>query len=232
MEFIVAILFLIFTSGISNKYIIAAMLLVVIAVPVVYNNLPPHALKRIEVFLNPGSDPRGDGYNILQSQLAVGSGQLLGMGFGKGNQTQLGFLHPKTTDFIFSVIGEELGFIGTATIIIVTHSVKAYKIWPVITGKLVTISFIKFLPSLVFKSAVYNPWPNLNLGIFCPGFNAFFIHSIDFATLSLKQSFSPAWILTVNPSSSVTAYWTNSSITGFKSDISFISSPIKSLPTT
>lgn len=116
--FIVAILFLIFTSGISNKYIIAAMLLVVIAVPVVYNNLPPHALKRIEVFLNPGSDPRGDGYNILQSQLAVGSGQLLGMGFGKGNQTQLGFLHPKTTDFIFSVIGEELGFIATGSIVI------------------------------------------------------------------------------------------------------------------
>ena len=116
--FIVAILFLIFTSGISNKYIVAAMLLVVIAVPVVYNNLPPHALKRIEVFLNPGSDPRGDGYNILQSQLAVGSGQLLGMGFGKGNQTQLGFLHPKTTDFIFSVIGEELGFIATGSIVI------------------------------------------------------------------------------------------------------------------
>lgn len=116
--FIMAILFIVFSSGISSKYIIAALILVVIAVPVVYNNLPAHAVRRIEVFLNPGLDPRGDGYNILQSQLAVGSGQLLGMGFGKGNQTQLGFLHPKTTDFIFSVIGEEFGFIATCSIVI------------------------------------------------------------------------------------------------------------------
>ena len=58
------------------------------------------------------------GYNIIQSKLAIGSGQLLGMGILKGNQTQLGFLHPKTTDFIFSVIGEEMGFIATAGVLI------------------------------------------------------------------------------------------------------------------
>ena len=118
MAFIFAIAFILFASGISNKYIILAIIALAIALPIVYRNLPPHALKRIEVFLNPGSDPRGDGYNILQSQLAIGSGQLLGMGFGKGNQTQLGFLHPKTTDFIFSVIGEEFGFIATGLIVI------------------------------------------------------------------------------------------------------------------
>ena len=116
--FIMAILFILFSSGISNKYIIAAIILLVIAVPTIYANLPDHAIRRIEVFLNPGLDPRGDGYNIMQSQLAIGSGQLLGMGLGKGNQTQLGFLHPKTTDFIFSVIGEELGFIATGSIVI------------------------------------------------------------------------------------------------------------------
>ena len=113
-----ALLFILFSSGISNKYIFLAIVLVVIAVPVVYNNLPAHAIKRIVVFLNPGSDPRGDGYNILQSQLAIGSGQLLGMGFGKGNQTQLGFIHPKTTDIIFSEIGEEFGFVATGSIVI------------------------------------------------------------------------------------------------------------------
>ena len=83
-----------------------------------YNNLPDHALRRIEVFLNPESDPRGDGYNIIQSKLAIGAGQLVGMGLLQGNQTQLGFLYPKTTDFIFSVIGEELGFIATAAILV------------------------------------------------------------------------------------------------------------------
>lgn len=118
MAYIFAMLFILFISGIDKKYIIIACLLVVVLVPVVYRNLPAHALKRIEVFLNPESDPRGDGYNIIQSKLAIGAGQLLGMGLLQGNQTQLGFLYPKTTDFIFSVIGEELGFIATAAILV------------------------------------------------------------------------------------------------------------------
>ena len=80
--------------------------------------LPEHAKTRIDVFLNPDLDPRGAGYNIIQSKLAIGSGQLFGMGILKGNQTQLGFLYPKTTDFIFSVIGEEMGFVVAAGIVI------------------------------------------------------------------------------------------------------------------
>ena len=142
--FIMAILFIVFSSGISSKYIIAALILVVIAVPVVYNNLPAHAVRRIEVFLNPGLDPRGDGYNILQSQLAVGSGQLLGMGFGKGNQTQLGFLHPKTTDFIFSVIGEEFGFIATCSIVIMYIILVTKAIYIAKTAKDNVGSYIAF----------------------------------------------------------------------------------------
>ena len=118
MAYIIAMLFILYISGIDKKYIILASVLVLILVPVVYHNLPEHALKRIEVFMNPESDPRGDGYNIIQSKLAIGAGQLLGMGFLQGNQTQLGFLYPKTTDFIFSVIGEELGFIATAAILV------------------------------------------------------------------------------------------------------------------
>ena len=118
MAYIFAMLFILFISGIDKKYIIIACLCVAVLVPVVYHKLPEHALKRIEVFLNPESDPRGDGYNIIQSKLAIGAGQLLGMGLLQGNQTQLGFLYPKTTDFIFSVIGEEFGFIATATILV------------------------------------------------------------------------------------------------------------------
>ena len=118
MAYIFAMLFMLFVSGIDKKYIILACIVVVVLVPIAYNHLPSHALKRIEVFLNPESDPRGDGYNIIQSKLAIGAGQLIGMGLFQGNQTQLGFLHPKTTDFIFSVIGEELGFIATAAILV------------------------------------------------------------------------------------------------------------------
>ena len=118
MAYVFAMVFILFISGIDKKYIIFTIVLMAVFVPVVYNKLPQHALKRIEVFLNPESDPRGDGYNIIQSKLAIGAGQLVGMGIFQGNQTQLGFLHPKTTDFIFSVIGEEFGFIATAAILV------------------------------------------------------------------------------------------------------------------
>ncbi len=132
LAYIMAILAMLFVSGIDKKYIILAATAIIIATPIIYANLPSHALKRIEVFLNPGSDPRGAEYNIIQSKLAIGAGEIFGMGLFKGNQTQLGFLYPKTTDFIFSVIGEEMGFIATGTItilyiILVTKSVYIAK---------------------------------------------------------------------------------------------------------
>ena len=119
MAYIIALLCILFTAGIDKKYIITAIALVAIAVPVVYNYvLPDYAKTRIDVFLNPELDPRGAGYNIIQSKLAVGAGELFGMGLLQGNQTQLGYLYPKTTDFIFAAIGEEFGFIMTALIVI------------------------------------------------------------------------------------------------------------------
>lgn len=117
--YIFATVFILFVSGINKRYIVLAVLTVAILLPIVYINLPEHALQRIEVYLHPESDPRGSGYNIIQSKLAIGAGQILGMGLLQGNQTQLGYLHPKTTDFIFSAIGEEMGFVVCAAIIIV-----------------------------------------------------------------------------------------------------------------
>ena len=117
--FIVATVMMLIVAGIDKKYIIGSILLIAISVPLIYNFiLPEHAKTRIDIFLNPESDPRGAGYNIIQSELAIGAGGLTGMGLLKGNQTQLGFLYPKTTDFIFSVIGEEMGFIVSGAIII------------------------------------------------------------------------------------------------------------------
>lgn len=119
LAFLVATVLILFTAGIKKRYIISAILLVVITLPLLYFFiLPEHAKTRIDVFLNPNLDPRGSGYNIIQSKLAIGSGQLFGMGILKGNQTQLGFLYPKTTDFIFSVIGEEMGFIVASGIVV------------------------------------------------------------------------------------------------------------------
>jgi rod shape determining protein RodA len=120
VAYIVALAFMIFAAGLRAKYIIITVLLVIILVPILYFTiLPEHAKSRIDIFLNPEKDPRGAGYNIIQSKLAIGAGQLLGMGILKGNQTQLGFLYPKTTDFIFAVIGEEFGFVACSFIIVV-----------------------------------------------------------------------------------------------------------------
>lgn len=119
LAFLVSTVMILFTAGIDKKYIIVSILLIAILLPILYFFiLPEHAKTRIDVFLNPNLDPRGSGYNIIQSKLAIGAGQLFGMGLLKGNQTQLGFLYPKTTDFIFAVIGEEMGFIVTAGIVI------------------------------------------------------------------------------------------------------------------
>ncbi len=74
--------------------------------------------KRILVFLNPDLDPHGSGYNIIQSKIAIGSGGLTGKGFLKGSQSQLGFLPEKTSDFVFSVVAEEWGFIGALVLIV------------------------------------------------------------------------------------------------------------------
>lgn len=90
MAFVIAVAFMLFAAGIDKKYVIAVILLAVIAIPVLYNFvLPNHAKARIDIFLNPELDPKGSGYNLIQSKLAIGSGQLFGMGILMGNQTQL-----------------------------------------------------------------------------------------------------------------------------------------------
>lgn len=80
--------------------------------------LQPHQIARIAAFTNPSFDPTGAGWNIIQAKTAIGSGGLTGKGFLEGTQTQLKFLPEQWTDFIFCVIGEEFGFIGTSIIII------------------------------------------------------------------------------------------------------------------
>ncbi len=79
----------------------------------VYNFLSPHQQKRIQSFIDPFADPLGSGYNSIQAQIAIGSGGFLGKGFMAGNQTQLQFIPEQWTDFIYCVIGEEFGFIGS-----------------------------------------------------------------------------------------------------------------------
>ena len=88
-----------------------------IALPL-WNTLAPYQKARLMVFLDPGLDPRGAGWNVIQSRVAIGSGGLFGKGFTEGTQKRLAFLPEQHTDFIFSVIGEETGFLGTTLVLV------------------------------------------------------------------------------------------------------------------
>lgn len=79
--------------------------------------LRDYQFSRIDIFLNPGNDPLGTGYNITQAKIALGSGGWTGRGFMQGTQSRLNFLPEKQTDFIFTTLAEEFGFIGTATLL-------------------------------------------------------------------------------------------------------------------
>lgn len=86
--------------------------------PMLWGHLKDYQQKRLTSFVNPWSDPRGSGYHILQSLIAIGSGGVTGTGLGKGNQSQGAFIPERHTDFIFAVVGEELGFKVTVLIVI------------------------------------------------------------------------------------------------------------------
>jgi rod shape determining protein RodA len=87
-----------------------------VALPV-WNSLEPYQRNRFTVFLDPYSDPRGAGYHHIQSRVAIGSGGLFGQGYLEGSQKRLAFLPEQHTDFIYAVIGEELGFVGAAVVL-------------------------------------------------------------------------------------------------------------------
>ena len=92
--------------------------LVGVSVQFIYEGLKHYQQKRIATFLDPSADPLGAGYNILQSKVAIGSGGFFGKGFLHGTQTQLNFIPEQWTDFIFCVPGEEFGFLGAATVLL------------------------------------------------------------------------------------------------------------------
>jgi rod shape determining protein RodA len=104
-------------AGIKRKHIIVLVVIIIVAAPVSWFYLKGYRQNRITSVLNPESDPLHIGYQVNQSKIAIGSGRFLGKGFKQGSQGNLGFLPARFTDFIFAVISEEKGFIGSITIL-------------------------------------------------------------------------------------------------------------------
>ena len=110
-----------FLAGIEWKHLLVGVLVIGLLIPLAWNmrrHLKPYQQQRIETFLHPEQDQRGAGYQILQSEIAVGSGGFWGKGFGKGSQNQLGFVPVRYSDFILAALAEEQGFIGVCIVLL------------------------------------------------------------------------------------------------------------------
>ncbi len=117
--FAVIFAFILLFAGIHKKYVIGVISAAVVTSPIVWAFLKDYQRNRILMLFFPEKDPTGSGYHVLQSKLAIGSGMFSGRGYLKGPQTQYGYLPEKQTDFIFSVVGEEFGLIGTIIITVI-----------------------------------------------------------------------------------------------------------------
>jgi rod shape determining protein RodA len=107
-----------FLAGVPKRYMAALVLVTAAALPLVVSRLQRYQQRRLITFFNPGADPSGAGYNILQAKIAVGSGGFFGKGFLTGTQGQLGFVPSRVTDFIFAIFSEEWGFIGALILLV------------------------------------------------------------------------------------------------------------------
>ena len=109
---------MVFACGIRLRLLFGIFAAGIAMLPLLWQFLKDYQKMRIMVFLDPNVDPLGSGYHIIQSKIAIGSGMLFGKGLFEGTQSQLNFLPENHTDFIFAVVGEELGFVGAAILLL------------------------------------------------------------------------------------------------------------------
>ncbi len=102
---------------VEGVVVVLANVVTGVVAPILWDKLNPYQQKRLLVFLDPSADPRASGYHVIQSQVAIGSGGWFGKGYTLGTQKRLAFLPAQHTDFIFPVVGEELGFLGVTVAI-------------------------------------------------------------------------------------------------------------------
>ena len=119
-------LVVIVVAGLSWQTIVLASIPLLASLPILWSKLHTYQKQRIFTLLAPEKDPLGSGYHIIQSKIAVGSGGLMGKGFMAGSQSHLDFLPERHTDFIFSVLAEEWGFLGSVTLIVVYMLITVY----------------------------------------------------------------------------------------------------------
>ncbi len=106
-----------FVAGLKRNYVLVSLIALLLSAPLGWMMLKDYQKGRIQTVFNPANDPLHLGYQTIQSKIAIGSGRFLGKGFKQGSQSQLGFLPARHTDFVFAVLSEEKGFIGSITVL-------------------------------------------------------------------------------------------------------------------
>ncbi len=161
--YVATLLTMLFASGIPLSYLEGLGMAGMVAVPILWANMDDYMRKRIYTFLDPTTD-QGAYYNIQQALIGIGSGGLWGKGFATGTQSQLHFLRVRHTDFIFSVICEELGFVG-AVLILLVFGLLLWRLLRIaanaadITGRLIVTGVIAY----IFYQLLINLGMNLNV---------------------------------------------------------------------
>ena len=140
-------------NGIKKRLFMILMTLSLISLPMAWNFvLKPYQKERIVSFVDPEKNPRGSGYNVIQSKIAIGSGKIFGKGFKKGTQNRLQFLPERHTDFIFSVISEEYGLVGSTFTLALFFALIAY------IFRLASLSRDRFSCYLCIGSGLFFLW--------------------------------------------------------------------------
>lgn len=150
--------FVIFLTGVGWRFITAITAFIAVVAPIMWHFMHDYQRNRILTFLNPARDPRGSGYHIIQSKIAIGSGGFFGKGWLHGSQTHLQFLPEHSTDFIFAACGEELGFVGCTLLLLIFFSLVARGLYissnaqdtfaRLLTGSLILTFFLSFFVNI------------------------------------------------------------------------------------
>lgn len=189
---LILFLTILFMAGINFKFFIFGGLISILSMPLIWLKLKKYQKLRIVNFFNPDNDPLGSGYNIIQSKIAIGSGGFSGLGFLNGTQGQLKFLPEHHTDFIFTIIGEEFGFIGSIITISLYLYIIRYGYYVTFKAKSIFGKILAFgSTNIIFIHAFINTAMTLGLvpvaGIPLPfisyGGTMFFVAAICFALI-------------------------------------------------
>ena len=187
----------VFLSGFPISILLICLVLISAISPILWTSLSPYMQGRVITLINPNSDPLGAGWNIAQSKTAIGSGGLFGKGYLSGTQSQLDFIPESHSDFILSVIGEELGFIGICGLLLL-YGIILYRVFSIAFNAdtefsrlcLTSIGFIFLIYILVNLSMVVGVMPvvGLPLPLISQGGTSIIMHLMAFGfVLSMKK---------------------------------------------